>query len=69
MAIWNRHHADGIPVSELMAFIAASLVIIIVPGPDLTLALANTARSGRRYTSWGGTGIREKGAVILLCRW
>ncbi|WP_159073546.1 hypothetical protein [Streptomyces sp. RTd22] len=38
-------------MSELIGFVAASLVVIAVPGPDLTLLLANTARSGRLQAS------------------
>ncbi|MFJ4126500.1 LysE family translocator [[Kitasatospora] papulosa] len=53
-----------IPVTELPGFIAASLVIIVVPGPDLTLLLANTARSGRRDGRATAAGIMLGHAVL-----
>ncbi|MFH9751581.1 MULTISPECIES: LysE family translocator [Streptomyces] len=53
-----------ISVAELLGFIAASLVIIVVPGPDLTLLLANTARSGRRAGRATAAGIMLGHAVL-----
>ncbi|MEU6251425.1 LysE family transporter [Streptomyces sp. NPDC047043] len=46
-------------MSELIGFVAASLAIIVVPGRDLTLLLANTARSGRR------SGIATAAGIML----
>ncbi|MFF8592091.1 LysE family translocator [Streptomyces sp. NPDC015220] len=51
-------------MSELIGFIAASLVVIVVPGPDLTLLLANTARSGRRAGIATATGIMLGHAIL-----
>ncbi|MBQ0854673.1 LysE family translocator [Streptomyces sp. BH-SS-21] len=51
-------------MSELLGFVAASLVVIVVPGPDLTLLLANTARSGRRAGHATAAGIMLGHAVL-----
>ncbi|MFD7499828.1 LysE family translocator [Streptomyces sp. NPDC059850] len=51
-------------MSELIGFVAASLVVIVVPGPDLTLLLANTARSGRRAGIATAAGIMLGHAVL-----
>jgi threonine/homoserine/homoserine lactone efflux protein len=42
---------------QLVAFALASLVVIIVPGPDLMLVLRNTARAGRAGAAWTSAGI------------
>ncbi|WP_455357138.1 LysE family translocator [Streptomyces sp. SYSU K217416] len=51
-------------MSELIGFVAASLVIIVVPGPDLTLLLANTARAGRRAGIATAAGIMLGHAIL-----
>ncbi|WP_158101832.1 LysE family translocator [Streptomyces swartbergensis] len=51
-------------MSELTGFIAVSLVIIVVPGPDLALLLANTARSGRRAGIATAAGIMLGNALL-----
>ncbi|WP_079176612.1 LysE family translocator [Streptomyces sp. MUSC 14] len=51
-------------MSELLGFVAASLVIIVVPGPDLTLLLATTARSGRRAGIATAAGIMLGHAIL-----
>ncbi|WP_020124803.1 LysE family translocator [Streptomyces canus] len=51
-------------MSELLGFVTASLVIIVVPGPDLTLLLGNTARSGRRAGQATAAGIMLGHAVL-----
>jgi threonine/homoserine/homoserine lactone efflux protein len=42
---------------QLLAFAAASLVVIVVPGPDMMLMLRNTARAGRTGALWTAVGI------------
>lgn len=44
-------------IEQLAAFLAASLVVIVVPGPDMMLVLRNTARSGRTGALWTAIGI------------
>jgi threonine/homoserine/homoserine lactone efflux protein len=51
-------------VSELTGFVAVSLVVIMVPGPDMALLLANTARSGRRAGIATAAGIMLGNAVL-----
>ncbi|MBQ0850552.1 LysE family transporter [Streptomyces sp. BH-SS-21] len=51
-------------MSELLGFFAASLVVIVMPGPDLTLLLANTARSGRRAAHATAAGIMLGHALL-----
>ncbi|MFB4317781.1 LysE family translocator [Actinomadura sp. 21ATH] len=51
-------------MSELVAFAVVSLVIIVVPGPDLALLLANTARAGRRAGMATVTGIMLGNALL-----
>lgn len=51
-------------MSELTGFVAVSLVVIMVPGPDLALLLANTARSGRRAGIATAAGIMLGNAVL-----
>ncbi|MFH9009614.1 LysE family translocator [Streptomyces afghaniensis] len=51
-------------MTELIGFAAVSLVIIVVPGPDLVLLLANTARSGRRAGIATAAGIMLGNAVL-----
>ncbi|MEU6084361.1 LysE family translocator [Streptomyces sp. NPDC047108] len=51
-------------MSELVGFVAAALVIIVVPGPDLTLLLAVTARSGRHAGIATAAGIMLGHAVL-----
>lgn len=51
-------------MSELAGFVFVSLVIIVVPGPDLALLLTNTARSGRRAGIATAAGIMLGNAVL-----
>ncbi|MCX0246848.1 LysE family translocator [Streptomyces drozdowiczii] len=51
-------------MTELLGFIAASLLIIVVPGPDLALLLGNTARSGQRAGVATAAGIMLGHAVL-----
>lgn len=51
-------------MSQLIGFVAASLVVIVVPGPDLALLLANTARSGQRAGLATAAGIMLGHAVL-----
>ncbi|MET9064442.1 LysE family translocator [Streptosporangium sandarakinum] len=44
-------------IAQLIAFATASLVVIVVPGPDLMLVLRNTARAGRTAAAWTAAGI------------
>lgn len=41
----------------LLAFVGASLVIIVSPGPDTLLVLRNAAAGGRRAAAWTTAGI------------
>jgi threonine/homoserine/homoserine lactone efflux protein len=49
---------------QLLAFVAASLLVIVVPGPDLMLVLRNTARAGRAGAAWTAAGILLGLAVL-----
>lgn len=49
---------------QLLAFALASLVVIVVPGPDLMLVLKNTARAGRVGTFWTMAGIMTGLAIV-----
>lgn len=51
-------------LQQLIAFILASLLIIIVPGPDMALLLRNAARGGQRVARHTVAGIMT-GNVIL----
>jgi threonine/homoserine/homoserine lactone efflux protein len=51
-------------MTELLGFIAASLLIIVVPGPDLALLLGNTTRSGQRAGIATAAGIMLGHAVL-----
>ncbi|GGR25485.1 LysE family translocator [Streptomyces netropsis] len=50
--------------TQLMGFIAASLAIIVVPGPDLVLLLRNAATAGRRGAGATAAGIMLGNAVL-----
>ncbi|ARZ66156.1 hypothetical protein SMD11_0490 [Streptomyces albireticuli] len=50
--------------TQLMAFAAASLAIIVVPGPDLVLLLRNAATAGRRGAAATATGIMLGNGVL-----
>jgi threonine/homoserine/homoserine lactone efflux protein len=51
-------------IQQLIAFTLASLLIIIVPGPDMALLLRNAARGGQRVARHTVIGIMT-GNVIL----
>ena len=53
-------------IQQLLAFAAASLVVIVVPGPDMMLVLKNTARSGRTGTLWTAIGIMTWLAILAV---
>ena len=44
-------------LEQLLAFTAASLVVIVVPGPDMMLLLRNATRHGRTGALWTAIGI------------
>lgn len=44
-------------LENILAFIATSLLIIVVPGPDLMLILKNTSKGGFKYAFWTIVGI------------
>ncbi|MEV4738932.1 LysE family translocator [Streptomyces sp. NPDC049555] len=50
--------------TQLMGFIAASLVIIVVPGPDLVLLLRNAATDGRRGAAATAAGIMLGNGIL-----
>ncbi|MBH1933384.1 LysE family translocator [Streptomyces sp. AV19] len=50
--------------AQLLGFAAASLAIIVVPGPDLVLLLRNAARAGRRGAVATAVGIMLGNAVL-----
>ncbi|WP_372407336.1 LysE family translocator [Streptomyces luteireticuli] len=50
--------------AQLLGFVAASLAIIVVPGPDLVLLLRNAARSGRRGAAATAAGIMLGNAIL-----
>lgn len=49
----------------LLAFVGASLVITISPGPDTLLVLRNAAAGGRRAAAWTTAGILAGGLVWM----
>lgn len=51
---------------QLIAFALASLVVIVVPGPDMMLVLKNTARAGRIGTFWTVAGIMTGLAILAV---
>ncbi|MFE7592385.1 LysE family translocator [Kitasatospora sp. NPDC057512] len=50
--------------AQLLTFVLASLLIIVVPGPDLVLLLRNAARGGRRGAAATAMGIMLGNAVL-----
>ena len=51
-------------LEQLVAFAATSLVVIVVPGPDMMLTLRNAARSGRAGALWTAAGIMTGLAIL-----
>lgn len=49
---------------QLLAFALATVVILIVPGPDLMLMLKNAAKAGRSGALWTATGIMVGNTVV-----
>src|SRR5690606_22669631 len=50
--------AHGPPMTQvLLAFVGATLVIVLSPGPDTLLVLRNAAAGGRRAAAWTTAGI------------
>jgi threonine/homoserine/homoserine lactone efflux protein len=52
--------------AQLLAFAAACLVVIIVPGPDFVLMMRNAARAGHTGAAWTAAGILLSLAVLGL---
>mgnify|MGYP001446330917 CR=1 FL=1 len=51
-------------LEQVAAFLAASLIVIVVPGPDMMLVFRNTARAGRSGAAWTAAGIMTGLAVL-----
>jgi len=51
-------------LEQVAAFLAASLIVIVVPGPDMMLVFRNTARTGRSGAAWTAAGIMTGLAVL-----
>lgn len=51
-------------VEQILAFLTASLIVIVVPGPDMMLMLRNTARAGRSGALWTAVGIMTGLAIL-----
>lgn len=51
-------------LEQLVAFAATSLVVIVVPGPDMMLTLRNAARGGRAGALWTAAGIMTGLAIL-----
>lgn len=49
---------------QLLAFALATVVILIVPGPDLMLMLKNAAKGGRSGARWTATGIMVGNTIV-----
>lgn len=50
--------------TQLLAFVLACTVVIVVPGPDFVLMLRNTAKAGRTGAAWTAAGILLGLAVL-----
>ena len=50
----------------LLAFVGATLVIVLSPGPDTLLVLRNAAAGGRRAAAWTTLGILVGGLAWLV---
>ena len=55
-------------LEQLIAFAATSLVVIVVPGPDMMLTLRNAARGGRAGAFWTAAGIMTGLATSAIGR-
>lgn len=53
-------------IEQLAAFLTASLIVIVVPGPDMMLVLRNTARAGRASALWTAIGIMTGLAILTV---
>lgn len=49
---------------QLLAFAVASILVIVVPGPDMMLVLRNTARAGKAGAARTAAGILAGAAII-----
>jgi threonine/homoserine/homoserine lactone efflux protein len=49
---------------QLLAFALATVVILLVPGPDLMLMLKNAAKGGRSGARWTATGIMVGNTIV-----
>lgn len=51
-------------LEQLLAFIVASFIVIVVPGPDMMLLLRNAARAGKVGATWTAAGIMAGIAIL-----
>ncbi|WP_024803484.1 LysE family translocator [Nocardia sp. BMG51109] len=51
-------------LSQFLGFVAVSILIIVIPGPDLTLVLKNAALAGRRGAAATAIGIMTGNAAL-----
>src|SRR6476619_3677576 len=53
-------------LNVLLAYTAAAVILVITPGPDMTLFLGQTLTGGRAYLLWLAFDALRRGAALTL---
>lgn len=55
-----------LPIETLIAYTAACIAVVIVPGPSVTVIIANSLRHGTRAGIWTDIGTQASLATMLM---